>query len=187
MRSRLLALALVLAAPAPGRAGARAVVADTPAQPDAPAAGADAEARQAPVGRSPITVSADLGGGGAVGTGREFTPSGVFEAEVTASYLLGLGVSPELSLVLGLAPGTYVGLRPGLHVALPDMPFYVRAAIDLATPHDGLRARWLLLGGGAALRFTDALGGFAEVDTGLTLSTGFGVPFLLRAGAFVSF
>jgi hypothetical protein len=140
--------------------------------------------------RSPsigLTVSADLGLGGAAGTGTRYTPSTVAEAEVLVGVLLGKGLAPEMGIVAGMSPGTYLALRPGLHYALPAMPFYLRAALDVASPKGYLAARWLLLGGGGELRLTSQAGGFAELDTGLPLSTAAGVPFLVRAGMFFSF
>lgn len=146
---------------------------------------ADAQGRRsAPIG---LTVSADLGAGGAAGTGTRYTPSTVLEGEVLVGYLLGRGLAPEMGIVLGMSPGTYLALRPGLHYALPAMPFYVRAALDLATARGFLQARWLLLGGGGELRLTSQTGGFAELSTGIPLSTAAGVPFLVRAGMFFSF
>jgi len=140
--------------------------------------------RSAPIG---LTVSADLGAGGAAGTGTRYTPSTVLEAEVLVGYLLGRGLAPELGIVLGMSPGAYLALRPGLHYALPAMPFYARAALDLSTVRGYLQARWLLLGGGGELRLTSQTGGFAELCTGIPLSTAAGVPFLVRAGMFFSF
>ncbi len=131
---------------------------------------------------SGLSVSVDIGGGGDLGG-----PTGVFEAELAAGYGLGRSLALELALLLGTAPGNYFGLRPGVHVAIPDTPYYARAAIDIAGPNGSLEWRWLLLGVGAELRFTDVVGAFAEADTGLPLSHGFGVPVLARAGVFFSF
>jgi hypothetical protein len=138
----------------------------------------------APIG---LTLAADLGVGGAAGTGTRYTPSTVAEGELLVGYLLGKGLAPELGIVLGMSPGSYLALRPGLHYALPGMPFYVRAALDLATVRGYLQARWLLLGGGGELRLTSQTGGFAELCTGIPISTAAGVPFLVRAGMFFSF
>lgn len=138
----------------------------------------------APIG---LTLSADIGAGGAAGTGTRYTPSGVLEGELLIGYLLGKGLAPELGIVLGMSPGSYLALRPGLHYALPGMPFYVRAALDFSTVRGILQARWLLLGGGGELRLTSQTGGFAELCTGIPLSAGAGVPFLVRAGMFLSF
>jgi hypothetical protein len=148
------------------------------------AAPASADERRGSGARQPTgaTFSVDLGGGGDLGG-----PTGVFEAELTAGYAVGRGMALELALLLGMAPGNYFGLRPGLHVAIPDTPFYGRLAVDIAGPNGSLAWRWLMLGGGVELRFTDVVGGFAEVDTGVPLSSGFGVPLLARAGVFFSF
>ncbi len=155
----------------------------------APARAQDRPARRAPAASQPIglTVSADIGGGGALGAGTQYTPSGIFESEVVIGYAVGMGLAPELGLLLGLAPGTYVGLRPGIHWSLPSTPFYARLALDLATTKSYLHARWLLLGGGGEIRFTDVVGGYAELDTGIQLAQGAGVPILVRAGVFFSF
>lgn len=134
-----------------------------------------------------FTVSVDLGGGGQLGAGSAYLPASLFELEATAGYYLGLGLSPELSLVLGMSPGTYFALRPGLHWAIPETPFYLRGAVDVSTQAGAFDWRWILLGGGVELRFTDLVGFFAEGDLGIPLSAGAGVPMLVRAGAYFSF
>ncbi len=148
------------------------------------AAPASAQERRSSLGRRPsgFTLSVDLGGGGDLSG-----PTGVFEAEIVGGLAVGKGWALEMGLVLGMAPGNYFGLRPGLHWAIADTPFYARLALDVAGPHGSLDARWLLLGGGVELRFTDVVGGFAEADTGIPLSGGFGVPLLVRGGVFFSF
>jgi hypothetical protein len=134
-----------------------------------------------PVG---FTVSADLGGGAEVG---RVGSTGLGEMELTAGYHVGRGFSPELSLALGLSPGTYLAVRPGLHYAFSETPFYLRVAFDAASPGGTMRWRWLLAGGGVELRLTDVVGGFAEIDLGLPISPSSGAPFLARAGIFLSF
>ncbi|HEY6106490.1 MAG TPA: hypothetical protein VIV59_10935 [Anaeromyxobacteraceae bacterium] len=148
------------------------------------AAPASAQERRRPEGRRPsgVTVSVDLGGGGDVSG-----PTGVFEAEIGAGYAVGKGWALELALVLGMAPGNYFGLRPGVHWAIPETPFYARLAFDLAGPGGSLDWRWLLLGAGVELRFTDVVGGFVEADTGIPLSRAVGLPLLVRGGVFFSF
>ena len=131
---------------------------------------------------SGFTFSVDIGGGGDLGG-----PTGVFEGELTAGYGFGRSAALELALLLGMAPGNYFGLRPGLHVALPDTPVYLRVAVDVAGPNGSLDWRWFLLGAGAELRFTGVVGAFAEADTGIPLSRAFGVPLLARAGVFFNF
>ena len=164
MRPRSLALAAALAcsalAPAP-----------SPAR--------DAPAR--PVG---FTVSSDLGGGTEIGRAGS---TGLGEMELTAGYHVGRGFSPELSLVLGLSPGTYFAIRPGLHYALAETPFYLRVAFDASTARGTMQWRWLLAGVGGELRLTDVVGGFAELDLGVPISPASGMPFLARAGIFLSF
>jgi len=134
-----------------------------------------------------FTLSADLGGGGQLGAGSAYDPPSLFELEVTAGYYIGLGLAPELSLVLGMSPGAYFAIRPGLHWAVPGAPFYLRAAVDAATQIGYLEWRWILLGGGLELHFSDAVGFYAEGDTGIPLVAGAGVPLMVRAGAFYSF
>lgn len=152
--------------------------APTQAAPDAGQVAATSSAA-APLG---LVLSADLGGGGTLGGGSEFTPRGVFEAELSAGYELPAGFRPELSVLLGVAPRSNAGLRLGLHYSLPDVPFYVRFAIDGSTVRGPARWRWLLAGVGGEVRLTDVLGGFAEADLGLPLTSGSGVPVLVRAG-----
>ena len=149
----------------------------------APAA-AQASQGQRPVG---FTVSASLGGGGQLGTGSAYEPPALLELEATAGYYVGLGLAPELSLALGLSPGTYVAFRLGVHWAIPETPFYLRGALDASSQTGSLDWRWFLVGGGFELRLTDVVGFFAEGDTGFPVVAGAGVPLMLRAGAFFSF
>lgn len=144
----------------------------------------DAQAGHRPIG---FTVSADVGGGGQLGAGSAYGGSSVFEFEATAGYYLALGLAPELSLDLGTSPKVSFAIRPGLHWSIPETPFYLRGAVDAATQIGYLNWRWVLLGAGLELRFSDAVGFFAEGDTGFPLVTGAGVPLLVRAGAFYSF
>lgn len=146
---------------------------------------AEESAPTAPSSRAPIglTLTVDLGGGGTVGGGS----TGLFEGELTAGYELPYGFRPELSLLLGMSPGSYTGLRPGLHYALADLPVYLRADLDWAYPHGVGKLRWLLIGAGAELRFTGLFGIFGEADTGLPLTDGAGVPLELRAGVSLRF
>ena len=140
-----------------------------------------------PSAPSGIVVTADLGGGGSIGAGSQYTKSGVFENEIGVGYELPWGLRPEFDLVLGLAPTGNVALRPGLHYALPDVPFYVRAALDWSTVRGAGGWRWLLAGGGAELRLTDVLGGFVEADLGIPLASEVGVGTLVRAGVSLRF
>jgi hypothetical protein len=133
----------------------------------------------APVG---VVVSVDVGGGGIIGGGTQYTPSGLFEGEVDVGYELGRGLRPELGLVLGLAPRSHFALRPGIHYELPDLPLYARGALDWSTMNGSGGWRWLLVGGGGALRLTDVLGAFAEADLGFPLAAATGLGVLLRVG-----
>jgi hypothetical protein len=156
-----LALLALLALPAPGLAQDRAVL---------------------PAGAS---IRTDLGGGGTLGSGSSYTPSGVFEGEIAGGYDVWNGVTPQLALVLGMAPGSYAGLRLGVEVPLPAIlavPVYARAALDLSSSRGFMRARWLLAGAGVEMRLTDLVGAFAEVDLAVPLTTGAGLPLLARAG-----
>ncbi len=126
-----------------------------------------------------VVIAADIGGGGTLG-GSD-TSHGLFEGEVSVGYELWGGFRPEAALLLGVAPRTYAGLRLGLHFALPDLPLYLRAAVDASTVSGSWDWRWLFLGTGAELRLTDVLGGFVEADVGLPL-TNLGYGILLRAG-----
>jgi len=145
---------------------------------------APAPARDVPGRPVGFTVSADLGGGAELAHG---SSTGLLEMELTAGYHVGKGFSPEMSLVLGLAPGTYIAVRPGLHYAFQETPFYLRAAFDAGSAGGTMRWRWLLAGGGAELRLTDVVGGYAEIDLGVPLGPSSGVPLLTRAGIFLSF
>lgn len=131
-----------------------------------------------PVG---FSASAGIGGGGVV------AGSSLFELEVVGGLHVGFGFSPELGLALGIEPVAHVAVRPGLHYAIPETPFYARLAFDAGSPEGSLRWRWLMLGAGGELRFTDVLGGYAELDTGVPIGSGAGVPLLVRAGLFLSY
>lgn len=131
---------------------------------------------------SGLVLTAALGGGASLNASAEYARSGLFEGELGVGYELPLGVRPEVAFVLGAAPQSHVGLRPGLHVALPDVPLYVRAAADWSTVTGSGAWRWVLLGGGGELRVTDVLGAFAEVDFGVPLRDHVGLGTLVRAG-----
>jgi hypothetical protein len=134
-----------------------------------------------------LVVSADIGGGGQLGTGSAYDPPGVFELEVGVAYEVFFGLAPQLSMVLGMAPGASFAIRPGLAWYIPETPFYLRAAFDASTQVGYLAWRWMLLGGGAAIKVTDVLGFLLEADSGFPLSSGVGVPLVIRAGAFARF
>jgi len=160
---RRLALAAVLAVPMAGLAQE----------------GASAEA---PTG---LTASISLGGGGELGLESGSGKAGVFELEALVGWeITSLGIRPELAAALGLAPDNHVALRPGLRLALPGYPIQLRVALDAANARDrDFGWRWLLVGAAAELRFTNLLGLYAEVDTGVKLSSAAGLPLLFRAGA----
>ena len=133
-------------------------------------------------GESGLVLTLDAGGGTAIGAGTQYTPSGRGELELTGGIELPYGIRPEVALVLGFAPDGHVGFRPGVHVALPEMPLYVRAAADLSNVSGSGRWNWLLGGVGAELRLTGTLGAFAEADLGIPLRSDVGVGLLARAG-----
>jgi hypothetical protein len=134
-----------------------------------------------------FAVTANLGGGGQLGTGSAYDPPGIFELEVGIAYDVVFGISPQLAMALGMAPGASFAIRPGLAWYIPETPFYVRASFDASTQVGWLAWRWMLLGAGAALRITDVLGIMGEFDSGFPLSSGAGVPLLVRAGAIIRF
>jgi hypothetical protein len=150
------------------------------AAPPAPAA-TPPGAAAAPGSQLGVVVQAGLGAGGSVGGGSEYTPKGLFEGEVVAGYEAGQGVRPELGVVFGIAPRGHLALRPGVRYSPPELPFFVRGALDLSTYPGGWR--WFLVGGGAEVRLTDVLGGFAEADAGIPLARNVGLGLILRAGA----
>jgi hypothetical protein len=130
-----------------------------------------------------LTASISLGGGGELGL--DSGKAGIFELEALVGWELpSLGLRPELAAALGLAPDNHVALRPGLRLALPGYPIQLRVALDAANARDrDFGWRWLLVGAAAELRFTNLLGLYAEVDTGVKLSSAGGLPLLFRAGA----
>jgi drug/metabolite transporter superfamily protein YnfA len=123
-------------------------------------------------------LSTDLGAGIAAWGARH----GHAEIELSGGYDLFPWLRPEASLVLGVAPGTYAGLRLGVHTAIADTPFYGRAALDLSSAVSAFSLHWFLAGAGLEARLTDVLGGFVEGDVGIPLESGAGLPMLLRAG-----
>jgi hypothetical protein len=130
-----------------------------------------------------LTVTASLGAGGELGLQKG--KAGVFELEGAVGYEFSNGmVRPELAIALGVAPDDNVAIRPGVRVALPNLPISLRASLDASTSRgaSGLDWRWLLLGVAAEVRWTSLLGLFVEVDTGFPLSSSSGLPLLLRAG-----
>ncbi len=128
-----------------------------------------------------LVVVTDLGGGGTLGRGTD-SSRGLFEGELAIGYELPAGLRPELGLLVGLAGGGHVGLRPGLRYDLPGMPLYLRVALDWATARENGSWRWLLAGAGAELRLTGVLGVLAEADLGMPLANDVGVGLLVRSG-----
>jgi hypothetical protein len=127
--------------------------------------------------RNRLATTLSLGGGLEAGS----TSNGLGEWELTVGYEVG-DVRPELGLVLGLAPEDHAALRPGLHVAIPRVPAYARAALDFSNVRDGWQVRWVMLGGGLEARLTSELGAFAEADVGLPMASDFGLALVARAG-----
>ncbi|HEX9240965.1 MAG TPA: hypothetical protein VF875_00850 [Anaeromyxobacter sp.] len=161
-----------------------AVLLPLAARAEAPAP-ATPPAQEGALGGAPtgLTAGASLAAGGELGldSGR----AGVFELELAVGYDIGdLGLRPELAAAFGLAPDSNVAIRPGLRFELPALPVQLRAALDASTSRGGdLHWRWLLLGAAAELRLTGLFGLFAEVDTGVKLSSRAGLPLLVRTGA----
>jgi hypothetical protein len=144
---------------------------------------------RAQVGRGPSTgsdtglvVGVDVGGGTALGAGTQYTRSALLEAELSLGYDLPYGIRPEVALALGAVPRGHVALRPGVHVAFSEVPFYVRGALDWSTVRGTGEWRWLLAGAGGEIRLTGALGGFAEVDLGIPLARSAGLGVMVRTG-----
>jgi len=131
-----------------------------------------------------LTAFVTLGGGGAAGgsTG-DGSRTGILAAELGAGWDLGGGWRPEAALLLGLAPDTYLGLRPGVRYSLQSMPFFFRGALDFANPSSSWRMRWILAGAGAELRITDQLSVYGEADAGIPVASKAGFLIELRGGA----
>jgi hypothetical protein len=143
-----------------------------------------AEASSAPGG---LAASVSFGGGGELGL--DEGKDGVVELEAAVGWELeSIGLRPELSAALGVAPDTHVALRPGVRWTIPGFPVQLRAALDASNARDsGFRWRWLLVGAAAEVRFTSLLGLFGEIDTGAPLGSEAGLPLLVRAGASLRF
>ena len=178
MRRTLALFAVLLPLASRAEEPAAAASPETPAPAAAPAA-------ESPLGGAPtgLVAGASLGAGGELGldSGKE----GVFELELSLGYdIADIGLRPELSAAFGLAPDSNVAIRPGVRFELPGLPIQLRAALDASTSRGGdLHWRWLLLGAAAELRLTGLFGLFAEVDTGVKLSSRSGLPLLVRTGA----
>jgi hypothetical protein len=134
-------------------------------------------------------LAASLGGGGEAGLagGRR---AGALDLEGLVGWELrtseaeaGAAIRPELALSLGLAPDVHFAVRPGVRVAVPGTPLWLRVAADWSTARDESRWRWLLAGVAWEVRLTGTLGFYAEADTGVPLAPSAGLPLLLRAGA----
>jgi hypothetical protein len=144
------------------------------------AAGPAAAAEQGG-GASPatsLTFTGALGGGLEIGKNEN---TGLSELELGLGYDFG-EIRPEVAVLVGLSPGEYAGIRPGIHVRLPDGPFYVRAALDWAHQGGDWHFRWLFGGVGLDLRLTSVLGVFVEGDAGVPLTEARGVALLARGG-----
>jgi hypothetical protein len=139
-------------------------------------------------GPTGFVATFSFAGGGELGLGQG-TKAGVAELEGTFGYELSdIGLRPEMGVTAGAAPDGHVALRPGLRYTLQPVPVQLRVALDAATSRGGdLRWRWLLLGAGYEVRFTDVLGFYGEIDSGAKLSSKSGVPLLLRIGASIRF
>jgi hypothetical protein len=133
-------------------------------------------------GESGFVLGFDLGGGTTFGAGSRYTSAGRFDGELSVGYEFPYGIRPEIAVALGIAPGQFFAIRPGVHVAIPETPFYVRGALDWTTISGVGTWRWLIAGAGGEIRLTGVLSGFAEVDLGLPVRSNTGVETLLRAG-----
>jgi hypothetical protein len=139
-------------------------------------------------GPATLVLAGSLAGGAELGlaAGR----AGLVEGELLAGLDIeasaahtGLTLRPELALALGAAPDGHLALRPGLRVAVPETPLWLRLAADWSTArgkHPGWR--WVLVGVAWEVRMTSVLGFSAEADTGVPLSDRAGLPLLVRAG-----
>jgi hypothetical protein len=133
-------------------------------------------------------VALSLAGGGELGLVSSFD-KGVGELALLGGWELGtLGLRPELSIALGVAPDGNVALRPGISWSPPEFPFRARLALDASNARDRkLHWRWLMIGGAAELRLTGRLSFDAGVDLGIPLGDNIGLPVLLRVGSTLRF
>ena len=127
-------------------------------------------------------LSLDLGGGTAIGAGTQYTSGWRSDMELIGGYEFPYGIRPEFGVALGFAPTWFGALRPGVHIAIPELPLYVRAALDWSSIDGVLQLRWLHGGLGGETRLTGMLSGFAEVDLGMPLRSDSGVSLMFRAG-----
>lgn len=140
---------------------------------------------QAPSG--PV-AALSLAGGGELGLVESFD-KGVGELTLLGGWELGvLGLRPELSVALGVAPDGNVALRPGLSWSPAEFPFRARIALDASNARERkMHWRWLLIGGAAELRLTGRLSFDAGLDLGVPLGDNMGLPVLVRVGSSLRF
>ena len=161
----------------------------SPSLASAQAGRAESSDRSAQGGPTALVLGGSLGGGVELGLGHG--KAGLLELELLAGWDIeasaartGLTIRPELALALGAAPDGHVALRPGVRVAVPATPLWLRAAADWSTARGKDPAwRWVLLGAAWEIRMTSFLGFSFEVDTGFPVTNRSGLPLLLRAGA----
>lgn len=142
----------------------------------------------APAEPTDFVFFAGLGGG--VEAGLSHGKPGLLELETGAGFDIGataagagLVIRPELALALGMAPDLHVAVRPGVRVAVPGTPLWLRGAIDWSNARDHSTWRWALVGLAWEVRMTSVLGFSFEADTGAALSSSAGLPLILRASA----
>jgi hypothetical protein len=140
---------------------------------------------QAPSG--PV-AGLSVAGGGELGLVSSFD-KGVGELALLGGWELGtLGLRPEVSVALGLAPDGNVAIRPGLSWSPAEYPLRVRVALDASNARDRkLHWRWLMVGGAAELRLTGRLSFDAGLDLGIPLGDNIGLPVLVRVGSSLRF
>jgi hypothetical protein len=133
-----------------------------------------------PVG---LSLSASLAGGGEFGLAEG--KAGLTELELVAGwYSERQGLAAELAAVVGNEPDHSVALRPGVRWRVAGTPLRVRLALDASDARDsGFGFRWILAGAVLETRLTSLLALYAELDTGVPLRSGAGVPLLVRGGA----
>lgn len=142
----------------------------------------------APAEPTNFVFFAGLGGG--VEAGLSHGKPGLLELETGAGLDIGataagtgLVIRPEVALALGVAPDLHVAVRPGVRVAVPGTPLWLRGAVDWSNARDRSGWRWILVGAAWEVRMTSVLGFSFEADTGVPATNAAGLPLILRASA----
>lgn len=188
------ALALALApwsarGQAPGGPAGGAGEADgvqTPRPSTSPRASSAASAPSAPAAPSGLVLMYSNALGPELFAERRGGGNTLAETELLIGYDVAPGIRPELAGVLGIEPDLHGGIRLGVRLSLPALPVQLRVALDASNARNRtFDWRFLLVGAAQELHLTSSVSVCGEIDTGVPLRSGAGLPLLFRVGAVV--